>query len=37
MYKQHRQYNAYKYGLKEHQLNALLSKIEHERYDDEKR
>ena len=31
------QYNAYKYGMKEHQLNAPLPKIDRERSDGEKR
>lgn len=31
------QYNAYKYGIKEHQLNAPLPKIDRERSDGEKR
>lgn len=31
------QYNAYKHGIKEHQLNAQLTKIDRERTDGEKR
>nr|WP_202195768.1 hypothetical protein [Escherichia coli] len=31
------QYNAYKHGMKEHQLNAQLTKIDRERTDGEKR
>jgi hypothetical protein len=31
------QYNAYKHGMKEHQLNASLPKIDRERSDGEKR
>lgn len=31
------QYNAYKHGMKEHQLNAPLPKIDRERTDGEKR
>lgn len=31
------QYNAYKHGMKEHQLNEMLPKIDRERTDSEKR
>ena len=31
------QYNAYKHGMKEHQLNAPLTKIDRERSDGEMR
>ncbi|WAZ81451.1 hypothetical protein O4002_13725 [Providencia stuartii] len=31
------QYNAYKHGMKEHQLNAPLTKIDRERSDGEKK
>ena len=31
------QYNAYKHGMTEHQLNAQLTKIDRERSDGEKR
>lgn len=31
------QYNAYKHGMKEHQLNAPLTKIDRERSDGERR